>query len=183
MAYPYTPKLNFPLKNYKINGSWFRKRCIIDNAFWGFHLGEDCNIRADTKVLAIGRGRVVYSALHSTERSPRRGGRRNWGNIVIIAHKNPKTRRVFFSLYGHLKRRFVRKGKRIDKGDVIGTIAKGWTKENGWWSESHLHFALYQGPWERKVLPGYFRKDQKRTKLNYWAKPSKFIRDYDKKIN
>jgi murein DD-endopeptidase MepM/ murein hydrolase activator NlpD len=183
MAYLYTPKLDFPLKNYKVNASWFRKKCTIDNVFWGLHLGEDCNTRAGTKVLAIGRGKVVYSALHSSNKSPKRGGRRNWGNIVIIAHKNPKNKKVFFSLYGHLAKRLVGKGDRVDKRKIIGRVAKGWTKENGWWSESHLHFALYKGPWERKVLPGYFRKNQKRTKLKWWLKPSEFIRNYAKKPN
>jgi len=181
MAYPYTPYISFPLKNYEVNGTPFKKECVIDGVCWGFHLGEDCNIRAGTKVLAIGKGKVVYSALHSSSRSPKRGGKRNWGNIIIIAHKDPRSKASFFSLYGHLGKRLVEKGDRVDKGDVIGTIAKGWTKENGWWSESHLHFAIYKGPWEGRVLPGYYKKDQKRTKLRYWLKPSEFIRKYGKR--
>jgi len=183
MAYSYTPNLISPLKNYKVNASWFKKKCTIDNVYWGLHLGEDCNIRTGTEVLAIGRGKVVYSALHSTVKSPRRGGRRNWGNIIIIAHKNPKNKKVFFSLYGHLGKRRAKKGDKVKQGKIIGIIAKGWTKENGWWSESHLHFAIYKGPWNGKVLPGYFRKNQKRTKLKYWVKPSEFIRNYDKNFN
>jgi len=180
MAYPYTKKLDLPLKNYKINGGRFKEKYVIDNIFWGLHLGEDCNVRAGTKVLAVGRGRVVYSALHSSAQSPKRGGKRNWGNIIIIAHKNPITKKVFFSLYGHLSERFIKRGDKVDKGDVIGRIAKSWTKENGWWDESHLHFALYIGPWDGKVLPGYFREGQKRTKLKYWLEPSQFIKKYSK---
>ncbi|MDX1536011.1 MAG: M23 family metallopeptidase [Candidatus Spechtbacterales bacterium] len=173
MAYPHTPKLEFPLKNYKVNSYDFMEECTYDDVYWGFHLGEDINKRADTKVMAIGRGRVVYSALH-----PGTKEHSNWGNIIIIAHKHPKTKQVFFSLYAHMKERLVEKGDRVNGGDIIGSIGKANTPENGMWHESHLHFSIYTGPWKGKVLPGYYRKDQKLTKRNYWKRPSEFIERY-----
>jgi len=54
--------------------------------------------------MAVGRGKVVYSACHPGSKE-----KRNWGNVIIIAHKHPKTKKVFFSLYGHLAERLVKK--------------------------------------------------------------------------
>lgn len=102
MAYLYTPKLVFPLKNYKVNSYKFGENCSYDGVYWGIHLGEDVNCKTGTKVRSCGRGKVVYSRKHSGSKKGR-----NWGNIIIVAHKNPKTKKVFFSLYGHLKRRNV----------------------------------------------------------------------------
>lgn len=178
MAYPYTPKLNFPFADYKVNGDKFGKRCRHDGIDWGVHLGEDCNIRAGTRVKAIGRGKVVYSALHASEKSPKRGGKRNWGNIVIIAHKHPRAKKVFFSLYAHLGKRLVEKGSKVSPGDVIGVVGRAWSQENGWWEESHLHLGVYLGPWKGVVLPGYWKKDEKRTRFKDWVEPSKFIKSY-----
>jgi murein DD-endopeptidase MepM/ murein hydrolase activator NlpD len=177
MAYPYTPKLQFPFKQWRVNSYKFKQPCTYDGVFWGVHLGEDCDMRAGTKVYPIGRGRVVYSALTASQSSPRHGGRRNWGNLIVIAHKNPKTKKTFFSLYGHLGNRMVNKGERVDINKPIGTIAKAWTRANGWWEEAHLHLAitnLYTG----KVPVGYFRKDQKYTKPSYWFAPTAFIKKY-----
>jgi len=80
------------------------QECEYDGIFWGKHLGEDCNTRAGVKVMAVGRGKVVYSACHPGSKE-----KRNWGNVIIIAHKHPKTKKVFFSLYGHLAERLVKK--------------------------------------------------------------------------
>jgi len=178
MAYPYTSKLVFPLEDWKVNYCKFRQRDEYDGKLWGLHLGEDCIIKPGTPVKAIGRGKVVYSKLHATKKSPKQGGYRNWGNIIIIAHKNPKTKKVFFSLYGHLGNRLVEKGDRVDIGQKIGTVGRAWSQQNGWWEDAHLHFAIYTGPWEGRVLPGYWKSTQKRTKLRYWAAPTKFIKNY-----
>ena len=117
MSYPNTPKLEFPFKQWKVNSYKFKERCFYDGKDWGLHLGEDCNVKAGTAVHAIGRGRVVYSALHATKNSPKKGGYRNWGNIIVIAHKNPKTKKVFYSLYAHLKNRLVQRGDPVTLGD------------------------------------------------------------------
>ncbi|MBI2263349.1 M23 family metallopeptidase [Candidatus Berkelbacteria bacterium] len=144
-----------------------------DSVNWGTHLGEDITTGAGTKVFSIGRGKCVYSALH-----PGNKDRRNWGNIIIIAHKNFKTQKSFFSIYGHLGKKSIEKGEKVNLGQMIGNIAERFTEENGWWGITHLHFAIYQGVWKGKVLPGYYKKSQKRTKLKDWVKPSKFIKDY-----
>ena len=178
MAYFYTPQLELPLEKWRLNSCRFKQRDKYDGKDWGLHLGEDSNTKAGTPVRAIGRGKVVYSALHATKESPKQGGYRNWGNIIIIAHKNPKTKKIFFSLYGHLEGIAVKKGDKVERGQKIGNVASSYSQTNGWWEEIHLHLAIYIGPWKGVVLPGYFRETEKRTKLKWWIEPTKFIRNY-----
>lgn len=173
MPYPYTHKLTFPLRKYRVNSYQFKQDCTYDNVYWGIHLGEDMNCPAGAKVMSVGKGKVVYSALHIGAKE-----KGNWGNIVIIAHKNPKTKAVFFSLYAHMQKRFVEKGQIVELGQPIGAVGKANTPENGWWEDEHLHFGIYIGPWKKKVLPGYWKKGSKRTKLSYWKEPTKFINKY-----
>lgn len=191
MAFPHTPQLDFPLDDYKVNGDGFLEDCTFDGVYWGLHLGEDSNIPAGTKVKAIGRGRVVCSAPHLgkvVKEKDEAKLQRNWGNIIIIAHKNPKTRKVFCSIYGHLQKRLKKKGDRVEIGEIIGTIARANTPENGLWEESHLHFAIYIGPypWIRldkkgrllTILPGYFKKEKPLTRLQWWDNPTDFLKKY-----
>jgi len=173
MAYPLTPKLQFPLVRYKVNSHPFKQECTYDDKYWGLHLGEDVNTKEGTAVRTIGLGKVVYSALHPGTRE-----HGNWGNIIIIAHKNPKTKKRFFSLYAHLNHRMVQKGDSVTQDQLIGDIGKANTPENGWWKEAHLHFAIYTGLWKGKVLPGYYKKGSKQTRLSYWENPTKFIQTY-----
>lgn len=175
MTYPITKRIIYPLKNYKVNSFEFLEECVYDNVFWGKHLGEDVNVKAGANVKAIGQGKVVLADFFMGSKK-----KRNWGGVVIIAHKNPKTKENFFSLYGHLGKIIVQKEDKIRIGQVVGKIAKRLTPENGWWEDSHLHFAIYKGKWKGKALPGYFRKVQNLTNLKDWTKPSEFINDYGK---
>jgi murein DD-endopeptidase MepM/ murein hydrolase activator NlpD len=172
MSYPYTKKLIFPMEPYIVNGPAFGEKCSYDGTYWGVHLGEDVNVPAGTMVRAIGRGHVVYSALH-----PGTSEKGNWGNIVIIAHKHPTTKKNFFSLYAHMGKRLKERGDRVGCGEIIGTVGEGYTPVNGWWEE-HLHFSVYVGPWKGKILPGYFKPGQHRTKKSDWVNPSGFIRTF-----
>ncbi|KKT88084.1 MAG: hypothetical protein UW87_C0018G0010 [Candidatus Moranbacteria bacterium GW2011_GWC2_45_10] len=173
MAYPYARKLDFPFADYKVNALDFGAHGEYEGVDWGIHLGEDCLRPRGEKVKAIGKGRIVYSTLH-----PGTKEKGNWGNVIIIAHKNPKNKKVFFSLYGHLGKRLKEKGDKVEIGEAIGVVGKRNSPENGWWDEEHLHFSIYTGPWEGKVLPGYFKKNQRRTKLSHWKRPTDFIAGY-----
>ena len=173
MAYLYTPNLEFPLEKYKVNSYKFKQKCTYKKVYWGIHLGEDVNRVAGTKIRSIGRGKVVYSALH-----PGTKEKRNWGNLVIIAHKHPKTKKVFFSLYAHMAKRNVKKRQSIKLGQVVGSVGKKNTPKNGCWKEEHLHLGIYIGHWKDKILPGYWGRGSKRTNLSYWKEPTKFIQNY-----
>lgn len=182
MAYPYTPNLIYPIKYWirtkkkfgfgKIYSYSDKKGKRIK---WGKHLGEDADKRAGMPVVAIGRGRVVLSAIYPGKDK----SHRNWGNIIIIAHKSPKTKKPFYSLYAHLGNRLVLKGDPIWTGRKIGEVGKGLTRENGWWEDAHLHFGIYTGPWKGVVLPGYNKTNREEGKIKYWRKPTDFIRNYE----
>lgn len=107
------------------------------------------------------------------------GLRRNWGGIVIVAHKNPRTGKVFFSLYGHLVDLQVSKGDRVEQGEILGVVAEAVTEDNGMWGEAHLHFGIFVGPWMGRVLPGYWSgPTDSRTRLEWWCNPLIFLENY-----
>ncbi len=170
-----TPKLVFPLDPYRVNGTLFGKRAEHQGVFWGVHLGEDCVAPAGTDVRAIGRGQVVYAALH-----PGSAEKENWGHIVIIRHRRPRTKEVFYSLYAHLGTSFKRIGEKVECGEPLGFIGEALTPENGYW-EAHLHFAIYVGPWQDEVLPGYWKEGEERTRPEWWRSPGEFICNYGRK--
>ncbi len=174
MIIPLARKIQYPLTDYTLNALGFGVHGIYEGRDWGVHLGEDVLQSHNTPVFSIGTGHVVYSAVHvgSVEKG-------NWGNIVIIGHKHPVTKKVFYALYGHLGTRTKNTDDKVKKGEVIGTVGKSNTPENGWWEEEHLHFSIYIGPWSDKILPGYYKKEQKRTHLEDWVNPSEFIKKYN----
>jgi murein DD-endopeptidase MepM/ murein hydrolase activator NlpD len=164
--------IQFPLDNYKADGTQFGQIGIINGIDWGIHLGDDCSVSAGTPVKSILPGRVILSDIYEgTEKKP------NWGNIIILKHTHTKKAKPVYSLYGHLGERFKQVGDFVEKGEVIGTVGKENTPQNGWW-EAHLHFAIYEGPWEDLVLPGFFKKDQHRTRLSYWRNPVRWLQRY-----
>lgn len=164
----------YPLEEYEVNGLPFGKRTILNGELWGIHLGEDCIVPAGTDVFAISNGKVVYSALHAGDEE-----KGNWGYIIIIEHTHPWTRRKFYSLYGHLGACHKRIGEKVKRGEPIGFIGKDYTSENGYWL-AHLHFAIYTGPWKKKVLPGYWKEGDMETNPKHWAVPSEFIQAHSK---
>lgn len=179
MAYRTTPKLAFPLENSDAISSNFGTLHTFDGEDWGMHLGVDLGVQAGTQVFSIGRGVVVYAAIHPGVMSDDgKIKKRNWGGIVIVAHKNPATKSNFFSVYGHLGKCLVKKGDAVELGTVIGVIGKAMSPENGLWEDEHLHFGIYSGPFNGKVLPGYFKKDNETTRPEYWQEPLSFVKNY-----
>ncbi len=174
MPYPTSRQLRFPLDQYAANGRAFLEEAILGGKPWGRHLGEDALVDAGTPVLAIGDGEVIYAALHASWWR-RRG---NWGHVVILGHTHAQDGQPFYSVYGHLGEYRVTPGISVRGGETLGTVGNGRTRANGWWPEPHLHFAMYRGPWEGKILPGYLRENDERTKREYWVNPSEFVRGY-----
>ncbi|MET1249493.1 peptidoglycan DD-metalloendopeptidase family protein [Sporolactobacillus sp. STCC-11] len=98
----------------------------FDNSF---HPGIDIANSEGTPVQAAADG-VVFRAYHSS----------SYGNTVMISHKfNGK---LFTTVYAHLSSYQVATGARVAKGQTIGKM--GNTGES---FGSHLHFELYEGPW------------------------------------
>jgi murein DD-endopeptidase MepM/ murein hydrolase activator NlpD len=179
MPFRNTPFFNYPVGNFKNISLFFGEPSSYDGKYWGVHLGIDLNIPKDTKIFSAGRGVVVYSKLHPGEFFPNKKiAQRNWGGIIVIAHKNPIDKKIFYSLYGHLGKRYVKKGDRVELGELIGTCGEAMSESNGIWEQEHLHFAIYQGQFHKRVLPGYYNKQEKRTRLEDWADPVEFIKTY-----
>ncbi len=85
------------------------------------HQGIDLAAPAGTPVWATADGRVVYAG---------KDGR--YGKTVVIDHGGGwKTR------YAHLKKIETKKGKRVERGDVIGRVGK-----SGNASGAHLHYEV-----------------------------------------
>ncbi|GAB6099652.1 hypothetical protein JCM16358_15310 [Halanaerocella petrolearia] len=86
-----------------------------------FHDGLDIGIWYNHKVVATGKGKVIFA-----------GKKSGYGNAVVIAHGyNYRT------LYGHNKRLLVKAGDRVERGDVIALSGN-----SGRSTGPHLHYEI-----------------------------------------
>jgi murein DD-endopeptidase MepM/ murein hydrolase activator NlpD len=85
------------------------------------HQGIDMAAPAGTKVTATADGVVSFAG---------RSG--DFGRLVVVDHGGGWQTR-----YAHLKRIKVKEGKKIDRGDVIGTVGK-----SGNATGNHLHYEV-----------------------------------------
>lgn len=175
MAYPAPDKLIVPVVPYGVTGYSFKQRIWRRFFLWATHLGDDIEVLAGTKVVAIGPGEVVWAEMRLGSLR-----QRNWGGVVVIGHTHRERDESFFSVYGHLRDLAVRVGDHVVGGQSLGLVAEGLTPENGWWVRSHLHFGIYVGPWKEEILPGYKRPEERRTKLAWWKEPQQFIEEYNR---
>lgn len=175
MFYPQPAKLIYPLEPYRVGGYRFGERVRSRWILWARHLGDDVVVDAGTLVKVIGEGEVVW-----TEIRPGSLERRNWGGVVIVGHTSKQDGSAFYSVYGHMTDLAVQVGQRVAAGQVMGNIAAGSTPENGFWKIPHLHFAIYTGPWQSDILPGYARPFAGRTKFKWWQEPATFIAAYNR---
>ena len=106
------------------SGYGLRRRPYIgySGGNWEFHRGLDIPARQGTPVFAAARG-VVTIARHGSD---------GYGNVVVLDH--PKKYRT---LYGHMKRMFVRGGQFVRAGEMIGEVG---TTGNS--TGPHLHYEV-----------------------------------------
>jgi murein DD-endopeptidase MepM/ murein hydrolase activator NlpD len=91
------------------------------------HEGVDIKAARGTEIRAAGNGKVVAA-------TKRYKGQTAWGNVVVIDHGHGLVTR-----YAHLDGYVVKKGDRIDAGEVIGTVGS-----TGKSTGPHLHFEVIQ---------------------------------------
>ncbi len=96
------------------------------------HLGVDYAATTGTPVRTIGDGVVEFA-----------GVQRGYGNVIYIQHRDQKT-----TVYAHLSRIQVRKGQKVEQGDLIGNVGS-----TGASTGPHLHLefrdhGLHQDPLE-----------------------------------
>lgn len=185
-------KLQLPVTPYELKDGYYRFGTKVRSrkVLWARHLGDDVILPEGTTVRSIGAGEVVWAEVREGSAE-----KRNWGGLVVLKHdkaqiskhkvqtkhKSQNTKpEAFYSVYGHLKNLQVKKGQVVSGGQKLGEIAGALTAENGWWKIEHLHFGIYTGPWEGKILPGYKRPGEGRTKLKWWHDPKPFIAAYNR---
>lgn len=94
-----------------------------------FHTGLDLAARLGTPVHAPADGTVVFAG----QLPPGKGG--GWwrlGNLVLIADGDR-----FYTVFGHLGAIEVRRGERVRRGTVLGTVGT-----SGWSTSPHLHYEI-----------------------------------------
>jgi murein DD-endopeptidase MepM/ murein hydrolase activator NlpD len=101
-----------------------------------FHPGIDIAGAEKTPIMAPAKGTVVYV-----------GREGSLGMTVRIKHDS-----VYETTYGHLKKAAVKKGQRVDLGDVIGYMGN-----SGRSTGTHLHFAVEKNG--KNVNPFPYMKD------------------------
>ncbi len=124
-----------------------------------YHLGEDVWLPEGTEVRSIAQGTVVYSDFSPSWKDERGATHWNLGNVIIIEHRlDPPEDGLdaVCSVSVHLGAdRRVAVGDAVAAGQVIGTIGKGRSEENGGYP-AHLHFGLHKGPY-LQISPAWTR--------------------------
>ena len=104
----------------------------------GFHQGLDLAAAKGTRVKAGASGVVVEA-----------GKQRGYGNTIVVMHN-----RKYKTRYAHLDKIFIKRGQKIDRGQVIGAVGNtGLVRSNGG-DGSHLHFEVYV--FGKRVNPRHF---------------------------
>jgi murein DD-endopeptidase MepM/ murein hydrolase activator NlpD len=96
-----------------------------------FHKGIDIAAPRGTPVKATASGVVKKSAYYNN----------GYGNLIVVQHAEN-----LVSYYGHLDKRYAKKGDRVTRGDVIGTVGA-----TGRATGPHLHFEIRKG--EKTIDP------------------------------
>jgi murein DD-endopeptidase MepM/ murein hydrolase activator NlpD len=99
--------------------SGFAMRFHPTQQSWRQHLGVDYAAPVGTAVRSVGDGMVDFAGIQ--------GG---YGKVVQVQHSNNRS-----TLYAHLSRIDVKKGQRIEQGQLIGAVGT-----TGWTTGPHLHF-------------------------------------------
>lgn len=90
-----------------------------------FHAGMDFTAKTGTPIHATGDGVVVYAEY----------GTNGYGMHVIVDHGFD-----YQTLYAHLSKLEVRKGQRVNRGDVVGLVGN-----TGLSVGPHLHYEVHKG--------------------------------------
>jgi len=116
-----------PLRHIRITSSFSYRRWHPILHRYRPHHGTDFGARRGTPILAVNKGRVIFS-----------GRMHGYGNVIKIKHAGG-----YISLYAHQSRRRVKVGDHVNKGQVIGYVGS-----TGRSTGPHLHFGLMKnGRW------------------------------------
>lgn len=154
-----SPIVSMPLDGglltYKRFGEFFQDR------FFGYHLGEDYEVGADTPdpvpVYAIADG--VVSRVSEAD---------GYGGYVMIVHTI--NGEVYTALYGHLNTEFmVSMGEEVRRGEQIGILGADKSEHTDG-ERRHLHFSMQAG--KSDDINGYARTS---AAVENWINPRDFL--------
>jgi murein DD-endopeptidase MepM/ murein hydrolase activator NlpD len=107
-----------PLEFSRVTSGFANRLHPIFNQ-WRKHLGVDYGAPIGTPVRVVGDGVVDFA-----------GWQNGYGKVIEVRHGNDRS-----TLYAHLNALHVRKGERVNQGQVIGAVGR-----TGWSTGPHLHF-------------------------------------------
>lgn len=110
-----------PVKNYYISSGYGRRIDPMRKSR-AMHYGVDMAGWWNTPITASGGGVVTFAGRNGA-----------YGNFVEVSHGNG-----FRSRYGHLKRIKVKKGQRVERGQVVGLMGS-----TGRSTGPHLHYEVW----------------------------------------
>ncbi len=99
-----------------------------------FHAGMDFSAKLGTPIYATGDGKILKV----------RRSRRGYGNHVIINHGYG-----YKTLYAHMSKYIVKRGQKVNRGDVIGYVGSTGTSV-----APHLHYEVHKDG--KKINPVNF---------------------------
>lgn len=113
--------LGYPVKNPRKSQGYGK---TTFTKWYTFHNGIDFADNTNTPILAAEDGTVIATG---------NSGKYAYGKWIAIRHKNGLT-----TLYGHLNKQIVSKGKSVDRGDTIGLMGS-----TGYSTGTHVHFSVF----------------------------------------
>ncbi|WP_339133919.1 MAG: peptidoglycan DD-metalloendopeptidase family protein [Candidatus Electrothrix sp. GW3-4] len=116
--------LGYPMRGRITSG--FGRRSDPINSRPAFHAGIDLKGRIGQNIKATADGIVTHSSYDKN----------GFGNFVILRHGNG-----YETVFGHMSKRLVKKGERIQRGQVVGLMGN-----TGRSTGPHLHYEVrYKG--------------------------------------
>jgi murein DD-endopeptidase MepM/ murein hydrolase activator NlpD len=121
-------------------GQWFDANPFLTWYTYGFHTGADLNLPGSS---SADKGKEIYSCSEGVVTYAGKAG--TWGNIIVIEHSSAlvtlpdgrRQRQRVYTRYGHVDDKLeVKKGREVDRGQLIGYIGLAAGATAGW----HLHF-------------------------------------------
>ncbi len=121
-------------------GQWFDVNPFLTWYTYGFHTGADLNLPGSS---SADKGKEIYSCGEGVVTYAGKAG--TWGNIIVIEHPSAvvtlpdghRQRQRVYTRYGHVDDKLeVKKGREVERGQLIGYIGLAAGATAGW----HLHF-------------------------------------------
>lgn len=121
--------------DYPLSGESFKSTSAFGERWGRNHAGVDLKADSGTRIVAVAPGEIVKSDDNDTN---------GYGGQILIKHNIDG--KIFYSKYGHLRKRYVKVGESVGQGKKIGESGGADTDQNrGKSTGPHLHFEWLDG--------------------------------------